>query len=1067
MKRVIMGSLVGVAMLAATPAILPILAQRSYAQTSSSQAEQFRQLIDLGSQQMNLGQNVEAIETFKQALAIAKVIRDKKGEAMANIGMGLNYHRIGNFQEALISFEQSLRLFRELNDRWWEATTLGNLGKVNSDINQPQDALKHYQQALSIFREVSDRKGEASTLNSIGAIYSNIGQHQEALKYCQQALTITREVQDRSGEAITLNSIGAIYGDIGQFQEGLTYLQEALSVFRKVDDRLGEATTLSNIGGVYDSIGRSQEALTYYQQALLIRREISDRRGEATTLNGIGLVYSNLGEFQEALSYFQQALPIAREVEDRSEEADTLNGIGAVYSKRGQVQEALKYHQQALTITREVEDRSGEADTLNGIGLVYSNLGEFQEALTYFQQTLLISQETSDRVGEVTTLNSIGLVYTEIGQYQEALTYHEQALDIAKEVGNRRGEAAALINIGVVYINLSKPQEALNYHQQALLIIQEVGDRWAEAATLNNIGEICINIGKNYEALKYLQESLRMQKQLGDRSGESVTLNNIGTVYYNMEQHQEALTYLQQTLAIKEEVSDRDGKANTLSNLGVVYRDIGQPQEAIENWKKSVTITLEMRAGLQKQNRQSFIQDNLATPIALVDLLIDQNQPDEALKWHNLATTFELADYTRLIDAKVSDPEAQKLIDQWNQNNQRLQYLYAQIDDNWTPQLSEQITQLEAETNPLADDIIDQYPEAAELFETTPQDIETLKANIAPGTLVIQPALLTNVSNVPDTIALFIVTRDQATLVKKIPINPTEFDNIITEYRAQLQNRNSDDYDRNQEQLYDYLIRPIEAEITAYSPEQLAIIATGKLRYIPFETLYDNQTDQYLIEKYPIHYLTRISANRTQINPTSSPTVLAFGNPTPTKVDLAGAEQEARQVTEILSGEYWLREQATLDRLKTDAPRFSLVHLATHGCFQSQGCPGIGLDANQILFANGENLNLADVALLGLDQTNLVVLSACQTAMEAESDGREFAAVAYLFERAGANAVIASLWNASDEDTRQIMTQFYDNLNQGMTKVEALRQAKLSLGVYDQHPFFWSPLILIGDGSSF
>ncbi|KDR57839.1 CHAT domain-containing protein, partial [Limnospira platensis] len=489
---------------------------------------------------------------------------------------------------------------------------------------------------------------------------------------------------------------------------------------------------------------------------------------------------------------------------------------------------------------------------------------------------------------------------------------------------------------------------------------------------------------------------------------------------------------------------------------------------AIENLEKSVQITLEMRAGLQQENRQTFLESNRGRSVALVDLLIDQNQPDQAFKWYNLATTFDLADYTRLIDAQVGDPEAQKLIDQWNQNHQRLQLLYAQVDQDWTPQLSQQINQLQAENSQLAEDISRQYTQVAELFETTPQDIQTLRANIAPGTLVIQPVLLTNIRNLQDKIGIFLVSRDQATLVRTIPINPTEFDAILTEYRAQLQNPNSDNYAGNQELLYDYLIRPVEADIAAYSPEQIAIIATGKLRYIPFETLYDNQSEQYLLEKYPIHYLTRISATRNiPNNPRLSTNVLAFGNPTPTSRELPGAEQEARQVTEILSGEYWLREQATRHRFYNDSARFNILHLATHGCFQRQGCPGLNLEANNILFANGETFNIADAALLGLNQTNLVVLSACETAMEAESDGREFAAIAYLFERAGADAVIASLWNAEDNKTLLIMTQFYENVNQGMTKVEALRQAKLTFAQQAIHPFYWSPLILIGDGSSF
>ena len=116
------------------------------------------------------------------------------------------------------------------------------------------------------------------------------------------------------------------------------------------------------------------------------------------------------------------------------------------------------------------------------------------------------------------------------------------------------------------------------------------------------------------------------------------------------------------------------------------------------------------------------------------------------------------------------------------------------------------------------------------------------------------------------------------------------------------------------------------------------------------------------------------------------------------------------------------------------------------------------------MFANNETLNIADAVLLELENTDLIVLSACQTAMKADSNGEEIAGVAYLFERAGADAVIASLWNVEDQKTKDIMVRFYDNLKQGMTKAEALRQAKLSDALEDVSPFYWSPLILIGDG---
>ena len=69
--------------------------------------------------------------------------------------------------------------------------------------------------------------------------------------------------------------------------------------------------------------------------------------------------------------------------------------------------------------------------------------------------------------------------------------------------------------------------------------------------------------------------------------------------------------------------------------------------------------------------------------------------------------------------------------------------------------------------------------------------------------------------------------------------------------------------------------------------------------------------------------------------------------------------------------------------------------------------------------------------------------------------------IAYVFERAGANAVMASLWSVDDSATQELMVAFYQNINKGMSKAEALRQAQLSQ--ISRHPFYWSPVILIGD----
>jgi CHAT domain-containing protein/uncharacterized protein HemY len=899
----------------------------------------------------------------------------------------------------------------------------------------------------------------------------------------------------------------------GERLKSIETFQKALAISRQLKDREVEALVLLGLGFNYEKIGQPQKALDYFKQALPIRKEVGDRSGVATTLNNIGLAYHNMGQPQKALDYYNQALPIRKEVGDRSGLATTLDSIAGVYHDIGQPQKALEYYNQALPIRKEVGDRSGLATTLNNIGSVYSKIGQPQKALDYYNQALPIITEVGNRAVEATTLNKIGGVYHSIGQPQKALDYYNQALPIHKEVGDRSGVGQTLNNIGGVYDNIGQPQKALDYYNQALRISTEVGDRSGVGHTLNNIGLVYQKIGQQQKALEYYNQAVPIHKEVGDRAAVATTLNNIAGVYNNIGQRQKALEYLNQALAIITEVGDRSGLPTTLSNIGFVYRNTKRPTEAIEKFEESLKITLEMRGDLQRTNRPKFLETQTTTAVALVDLLIKQNQPDRAYEWINRVTTAELADYTRLIDAKVANPQAQKAIDEWNQNHQQLQSLRQQLQQNFSQARSRQIRDLEAKFNKQAEDISRSFPEVAELFETQPADIEQLKQNIPSGIVIIHPVLLTGTRTVTNKIAIFVITKDKLTVTQK-NINPKEFTQLLTQYSRQLENRSDSNYLVTSQKLYDILIRPVAYKIPTETTSQVSIIAPDKLRFLPFETLYDSKTEKYLIKKYPVNYLTRISTRswqkRTQVEliyplknipyipaiavivtigglgflvlrkfgivaagvlviiasgttfwliSSRTASVLAIGNPKPIEpYSLEGSEAEVKEISKIIAGsKFYIRQDATLDTFKTQAPRFPFLHLATHGCFQPTGCEKPNMKANTILFADGE-YNIADAALLGLQNTELLALSACQTAKETALNGEQISGVAYVFERAGAKAVIASLWTAEDTKTKEIAIQF----KKGMSKSEALRQAKLSQITI--HPFFWSPLILIGDG---
>lgn len=322
---------------------------------------------------------------------------------------------------------------------------------------------------------------------------------------------------------------------------------------------------------------------------------------------------------------------------------------------------------------------------------------------------------------ELEKLIKQALQQTQQGKPTEAIATLQQVLALARQLQNKEFEAATLIGIGLNYHRIGQSQKALEFYNQALPITKEIKDRSGVVVTLTNIGAVYRSIGQLQKALEFYNQSLPISKEVGDRSQEAIILNNIGGVYNRLGQPQKALEFYNQALQINKEVGDRPGVATTLSNIGATYRKTNRPTEAINSYEQSVEITLKLRAGLERLNRRQFLKSNRGTSIGLIDLLIAQKQPDRAYQWVNLTTSADLADYSRLIDAKVANHQAQSAIEAWNQSNRQLESLRQELQQKFSPQLSAQINTLQAQVNQQAETISRQFPEVAELFETKPK----------------------------------------------------------------------------------------------------------------------------------------------------------------------------------------------------------------------------------------------------------------------------------------------------------------------------------------------------------
>ncbi|MEM8641199.1 MAG: CHAT domain-containing protein [Cyanobacteria bacterium P01_G01_bin.54] len=366
---------------------------------------------------------------------------------------------------------------------------------------------------------------------------------------------------------------------------------------------------------------------------------------------------------------------------------------------------------------------------------------------------------------------------------------------------------------------------------------------------------------------------------------------------------------------------------------------------------------------------------------------------------------------------------------------------------------------------------------------------ESLLASASPdleGLLLSQPvSQQSSPGNTTDQLQVILVTPEGTPIIKSIVgVDRAQVMGTLRRLRrglVQINNR----YRRPAQQLYDWLIRPLEADLSQQGIQNLSIIADEGLRSLPIATLHDGE--QFLIEKYSLGMMPSISLVDASYRSLNSARVLAMGASefvsqsalpaVPTELELITQGQaQAPQLNAAFN-------VANLERQSRDR-NFEILHLATHAVFQA-GAP----DQAYVQLWDQESLKLdsfRDLKFYTEPALELLILSACETALGDANAELGFAGSAL---QAGVKSVLASLWQVSDLGTLVLMDAFYNQLdNPDVTiKAEALRQAQLHLlqgqenlqdGLLGDlslpleltryanadltHPYYWSAFTLVG-----
>ncbi|MEQ9236779.1 CHAT domain-containing protein [Coleofasciculus sp. E2-BRE-01] len=359
----------------------------------------------------------------------------------------------------------------------------------------------------------------------------------------------------------------------------------------------------------------------------------------------------------------------------------------------------------------------------------------------------------------------------------------------------------------------------------------------------------------------------------------------------------------------------------------------------------------------------------------------------------------------------------------------------------------------------------------------------------------VKPAVIYGVfvpssTNSEKELELMLVTADRDVITKRVSgAKQSDVLNTGQNFRQEILDGGFGYLDDAQ-QLYQWMVAPLETDLQETGIENLVFILDEGLRSLPIAAIHDG--DNFIVERYSVSLMPSVSLTDTRYANIKTMPVLAMGasdfpdNPLLEQLPAAAAEVSILTNT-LWRGQAFLNENFTVNNLKAkrEEKPFGIIHLATHAEFEP------GAPSNSYIQLWDTKVGIDEVRSLGWHDpaVELVVLSACRTALGDPSAELGFAGFA---AKAGVKSVLASLWYIEDWGTLPMMAEFYNNLDDAPIKAEAWRRAQMAmiegkvkyednqlilsdkaitLPIADanpgnpdlSHPYYWSAFSIVGN----
>jgi CHAT domain-containing protein/tetratricopeptide (TPR) repeat protein len=920
-------------------------------------------------------------------------------------------------------------------------------------------------------------------------------------------------ITPRLWEKLAKQALSAYYND-GPDQS-FTLYGITLNVAERLKDQRLIAITHYRIGRTHSGLGQTREAIRSHLTSKSFFEAAGLRRDLIYVLGDLAALHYQAEEYKTARSYAEESIALAEKLKGGNElrgvwpdeygVAGALSILGALSRREGDYGQAVEHLQKSIALYQQLNGETLKfgfylADNLTELGRVYSAMGDNVQAFSCLSRALDIAKKLPQRDMLANALNSAGVLYLEQEDYEKASDYLRQSLQIYQELKNQTESARVLLNLGVSDQRRSNFDQALESFRNSLYQAEAASDKDLMTAAGQGLG-VVYREKKDYSAaLEVLDRSLSLAREVGDQTRTAEILWRKAEVKYETGSLAESAALSEEAHQITRRLRLPKLSYLTATALGKAYLGQKKIDPAFQTLSQAIEQVEAMRDHVigQELERQLFFENKVSAYHLLIDLLVAQNRPNDALVYAERAKGRVLLDVMSKGKAQITDAltreereEEQKLnlkIVALN-NELREERLKPVTDDAKVSRLSEQLDAARLQYASFQNAIQAAHPELRMKSGRLQLLSKDHLNDLAPGN---RTAFLEYVVT-KDKAHLFLIakpTRGRVVVLKVITVNVSEMKlaTLVNEFRRSITGRHPV-FSAFARELYDLLIKPAEPHLRGVTA--LRIIPDGILWDVPFQAL-QAANGRYLLEDYAVSYAPSLSVLREikrSNEARSKPSLLAFGNPmagTETVKQLQEvrrgegfkplpeAENEVASVARIYGADrsrVFVGREAEERQFKLLASNYGAIHFATHGVLDNRQ----PLYSYLLLANSGDNdkedglLEAREIMNLNL-RADLVVLSACETARGRIGAGEGVIGMSWAFFVAGCRTTVVSQWEVDSAGTAELMVGFFQRLKGAAGKYEtaksnALRLAALKLmkNPRYQHPYYWAGFVVVGN----